>query len=335
MLLAILLLNCQPKHTHPKEQSAEIAPATGPVVDRLSPILDQIISPEADVEILAEGFDWTEGPLWLEQEHKLIFSDIPPNTIYSWSEQEGKQVYLIPSGYTGDLDRGGEVGSNGLLLDPEGKLVLCQHGDRRMAVMNATLGQPEPDYMTIVDNFQGKKLNSPNDAAYSNSGDLYFTDPPYGLEKNVDDPLKELDFQGVYKLDAGGELHLLTDRMTRPNGIALSVDETKLYVANSDPEQAIWMEYNILEDGSIDQGRIFYDATSEVGNVKGLPDGLKVHPSGTIFATGPGGVWIFSPEGNHLGTISTGQATSNCALGNGNKYLYITADMYLMRVALL
>jgi gluconolactonase len=189
--------------------------------------------------------------------------------------------------------------------------------------------------VTIVDNFQGKKLNSPNDAAFSDSGDLYFTDPPYGLEKNVDDPLKELDFQGVYKLDTQGELYLLTDRMTRPNGIALSVDQTKLYVANSDPEQAIWMEYNILEDGSIDQGRIFYDATSEVGKVKGLPDGLKVHPSGTIFATGPGGVWIFSPEGKHLGTISTGQATSNCALGNGNRYLYITADMYLMRVALL
>jgi gluconolactonase len=335
ILLAVLLFNCQPKQTKPEDRSAEIAPATGPVVDRHDPILDQIISPEADVEILAEGFDWTEGPLWLEQENKLIFSDIPPNTIYSWSEQQGKQVYLIPSGYTGDVDRGGEVGSNGLLLDPEGKLVLCQHGDRRLAKMNASLGLPKPDYVTIVDNFQGKKLNSPNDAAFSDSGDLYFTDPPYGLEKNVDDPLKELDFQGVYKLDTQGELYLLTDRMTRPNGIALSVDQTKLYVANSDPEQAIWMEYNILEDGSIDQGRIFYDATSEVGKVKGLPDGLKVHPSGTIFATGPGGVWIFSPEGKHLGTVSTGQATSNCALGNGNRYLYITADMYLMRVALL
>jgi gluconolactonase len=151
----------------------------------------------------------------------------------------------------------------------------------------------------------------------------------------MDDPLKELDFQGVYKFDAQGQLHLLTDQMTRPNGIALSIDERKLYVANSDPEQAIWMEYNIQKDGQLDEGRVLYDATEWVGKTKGLPDGLKVHPSGVIFATGPGGVWIFSVEGNHLGTIHTGQATSNCAFGNDNQYLYITADMYLMRIALL
>jgi gluconolactonase len=152
---------------------------------------------------------------------------------------------------------------------------------------------------------------------------------------NVDDPLKELDFQGVYKLDVQNKLHLLTDQMTRPNGIALSVDEHKLYVANSDPERAIWMEYNIQEDGQLDEGRVLYDATEWVGKTKGLPDGLKVHPSGVIFATGPGGVWVFSAEGGHLGTIHTGQATSNCAFGNNNQYLYITADMYLMRLALL
>jgi len=202
-------------------------------------------------------------------------------------------------------------------------------------VMNSPVGYPEPDYTTVIDNYHGKKLNSPNDATYSINGDLYFTDPPYGLEKNVDDPLKELDYQGVYKLDSKNQLHLLTDQMTRPNGIALSVSESKLYVANSDPEKAIWMEFNILESGQLDQGRVFYDATEWVGKTKGLPDGLKVHPSGVIFATGPGGVWVFSPEGKHLGTIHTGQATSNCALGNNNQYLYITADMYLMRIALL
>ncbi|GJM28322.1 MAG: gluconolactonase [Cyclobacteriaceae bacterium] len=333
--LLIVLLGCQPKQTEEEQQVVEVIQETGPSINRLNPLLDEIIHAEAAVEILAEGFDWTEGPLWLEQEDKLIFSDIPPNTIYSWSEEQGKQVYLTPSGYTGEAERGGEVGSNGLLLSPEGKLVLCQHGDRRLAAMNAPLDNPQPDYTTIIDNFQGKALNSPNDATFSSTGDLYFTDPPYGLEHNVDDPLKELDFQGVYKLDSDGQLHLLTDKMTRPNGIALSVDETRLYVANSDPEKAIWMEYHISEDGKIDQGRVFYDATSSVGKAKGLPDGLKVHSSGTIFATGPGGVWIFNPEGDHLGTIQTGQATSNCAFGNSNRYLYITADMYLMRVALL
>jgi gluconolactonase len=201
--------------------------------------------------------------------------------------------------------------------------------------MNAPLGFPEPDYTTIVDNYQGKKLNSPNDATFSSTGALFFTDPPYGLEKNMKDPLKELAFQGVYKLEPDGRLHLLTDKMTRPNGIALSVDETKLYVANSDPNQAVWMEFNIQPDGQLDEGRLFYDATELVGKTKGLPDGLKVHPTGIIFATGPGGVWVFSAEGNHLGTIHTGQATSNCALGNNKKYLYITADMFLMRIALL
>jgi gluconolactonase len=305
-----------------------------PFIERVDPGLDQIIGPGTEVEILAEGFDWSEGPLWLESQNKLIFSDIPPNTIYSWSEAEGKRVYVKPSGYTGEAERGGEVGSNGLLLSPDGKLVLCQHGDRRVAEMNAPLDSPKPNYITIVDNFQDKKLNSPNDATYSKSGELYFTDPPYGLEGNVDDPLKELAFQGVYKLAQDGSLHLLTDKMTRPNGIALSPDESRLYVANSDPKKAIWMEYNLLEDGTIDEGRVFYDATSWVGKTKGLPDGLKVHPDGTIFATGPGGVWIFSEEGVHLGSIQTGQATSNCALGNDNAYLYITADMYLMRVAL-
>ena len=337
-ILIVSLLACQSKKTEETtdSQTERSTYTTTGFVERLDPSLDALIASDATLEILAEGFDWSEGPLWIESQQFLIFSDIPPNSIFRWDVENGLQPYLKPSGYTDSIARGGEVGSNGLLLDPQERLVLCQHGDRRVARMDADLRDPKPSYQTIVDNYQGARLNSPNDATYSNNGDLYFTDPPYGLERNVDDPAKELDYQGVYRLDAeDGSLHLLTADLSRPNGIALSPDQTKLYVANSDPQKAIWMEYNVDADGNIDQGQMFYDATEMVPNTKGLPDGLKVHPSGNIFATGPGGVWIFNNSGKHLGTIHTGQATSNCALGNKNKYLYITADMYLMRIALL
>lgn len=344
-LITIALLftiACQPKESSKAEEtppqetplSANQLPGTG-FIERTDDALDALISREAKLEILADGFDWTEGPLWLETEGVLLFSDIPPNTVYRWHPDAGVEVYLNPSGYTDSLKRAGEVGSNGLLLDGSGKLILCQHGDRRLARMQTSVDNPQPRYQTVVDKYQGKKLNSPNDAVLAKNGDLYFTDPPYGLEKNMQDPLKELTFQGVYRFDKGGKLQLLTDQLSRPNGIALSPDQSKLYVANSDPQRAIWMEYNLQSDGSIDQGRVFYDATQLVSSRKGLPDGMKVHPSGNIFATGPGGVLVFNAAGKLLGTIMTGEATSNCALGNNNKYLYITADMYLMRIALL
>lgn len=337
LTLVALLLACQSKH-NPEvvtdEKPLEVYPTTG-FVERSNPSLDQLISKDATLEILAEGFDWSEGPLWVESENFLLFSDIPPNTVFRWDSINGLQVYLKPSGYTDTIKRGGEVGSNGLLLDPENNLVLCQHGDRRLARLASNLSDPKAVFETVVDNYQGKRLNSPNDATYGKNGDLYFTDPPYGLEYNMEDPKKEIPFQGVYRLSASGELQLLTDQLSRPNGIALSPDQSKLYVANSDPQRAIWMEYQIAPDGGLDEGRVFYDATELVPSRKGLPDGLKVDDAGNIFATGPGGVWIFDAVGNHLGTLRTGEATSNCALGNNNKYLYITADMYLMRIALL
>jgi len=243
-------------------------------------------------------------------------------------------LYLKPAGFTREQQREGEEGSNGLLLDPNGKLVLCQHGDRRVAVMNAPLDHPAPDFITLAGQFEGKMLNSPNDAVYHSNGDLYFTDPPYGLEKGEEDPEKELDFQGVYVLKKDGTLVLLTEELSRPNGIGLSPDEKTLYVANSDPERAIWMAYDLLPDGTLGEGRIFYDVTDLAGQEKGLPDGLKVHSSGTLFATGPGGIFIFSPEGKHLATIKTTEATANCAFDETESTLYITADMYLQRVRL-
>jgi gluconolactonase len=303
-------------------------------IERLDRVIDQYIPPNAVIEVLASGFEWSEGPVWVKEGNFLLFSDIPPNSVFKWSDSDSIQLYLKPSGYTGDQRRDGEPGSNGLLLDPEGRLVLCQHGDRRVAVMETSLEFPAAEYSTLVDNYKGKRLNSPNDAVYHSNGDLYFTDPPYGLEKNVDDPAKELEFQGVYLLRKNGELLLLTDELSRPNGIGLSPDEKILYVANSDPEKAIWMAYILLEDGTLGEGKLFFDATSLTGSERGLPDGLKVNSSGTLFATGPGGVLVFSPEGKHLGTIRTTEATANCAFDDTESNLYITADMHLLRVNL-
>ncbi len=299
-----------------------------------SPDLSKILPTNARIEILGEGFEWTEGPVWLKNEKKLIFSDIPNNSIFEWSGAGGIKLYLKPSGYTGTAKRGGETGSNGLLLSPDGKLILCQHGDRRMAKMDASLSNPKAEYTTLADKYNGKRFNSPNDAAFHKNGDLYFTDPPYGLEFKMEDPAKELGFQGVYKLDVAGNVTLLTKDLSRPNGIAFSPDYSKLYVANSDPEKAIWMVYEVDETGLLKNGKVFFDATDKTKTLKGLPDGLKVHPKGWIFATGPGGVLIFTPEGEHLGTIFTGEATANCCFNIDYSVLYITADDYLLKLKL-
>jgi gluconolactonase len=312
--------------------SQQIKPGSRIIVK--NPLIHQIISENAVVEILADGFEWTEGPLWLPAEKKLVFSDIPSNSIFEWSENVGKKLYLKPSGFTGKEKREGEPGSNGLLLNASGELVLCQHGDRRLAKMEAPLSNPKAEFISLADNFEGKKLNSPNDAAFHKNGDLYFTDPPYGLVQNENDPAKELDFQGVFKLKKNGELILLTRELTRPNGIAFSPDYSKLYVANSDPTRAIWMVYDLDEEGKLNNGKIFFDATEMTEDFKGLPDGLKVHPSGWIFATGPGGVLVFTSQGEHLGTVFTGEATANCAFNEDFSELFLTADDYLLRVKL-
>src|SRR5205807_4266317 len=183
-----------------------------------------------------------------------------------------------------------------------------------------------------ADRYEGKRLNSPNDGVFKSNGDLYFTDPPYGMEKVWDDPARELDFCGVYRLSKDGKLTLLTKDMTRPNGIAFSPDEKTLYVANSDPEKAVWMAFDVKEDGTLGKGRVFFDATKWVGKERpGLPDGMKVDRKGNLFATGPGGVLVFAPKGKHLGTIATGVPTSNCAWGPDG-YLYVTADKALTRI---
>ena len=297
------------------------------------PSLEKVIDTAAVIEVLAGGYDWSEGPLWLPDLQMLIFSDVPRNTIYSWSEEKGAGVYLSPSGFTGEDFPGSEPGSNGLALN-QGELVLCQHGNRAVSVMRATLDRPEPNYEPLAEDYEGKRFNSPNDLVFDRTGNLYFTDPPYGLPGGMEDPGKELEFQGLYRVSTEGEILLLTDELTRPNGLALSPDEKTLYVANSDPEKAIWMAYSLDDKGQIREGKVFYDVTEWVSKEKGLPDGMKVDDAGNVFATGPGGVWIFSPEGKHLGTIKTGEATANCAFNEDKTVLYMTADSYLLRLKL-
>lgn len=299
-------------------------------IQKLDDALTSIISDSAKVEIIADGFEWSEGPLWIEQHNMLLFSDVPKNTVYKWTESKGKEVYLQPSGYTHEPQRGGETGSNGLALK-DGKLLLCQHGNRQVATMESPLDSPKAVFKAIAANYQGKKFNSPNDAAVRSNGDVFFTDPPYGLEKYINDPLKEIKFQGVYKASPDGKVTLLVDSLTRPNGIVFSPDEKRLIVANSGEPKKAWYYFEVGPGDKLINGRIFYDATNDPAQ-KGAPDGLKSDKNGNIFATGPGGVWIFNWDGKVLGKILIPESTSNVALSPDEKTLYITADMYVLRV---
>lgn len=308
------------------------ASAEGPTlgkIERLDPAFDRLVDPQASIELLVEKkFQWSEGPVWDAANRRLLFSDIPRNTIWEWSPAGGLKEYLQPAGYTGkEPFTGREPGSNGLVFNKAGELVMCQHGDRRLAKW---IGGK---FVTVVDRYQGKRLNSPNDLVIKSNGDIYFTDPPYGLPKGADDPGKELDFQGVYRVSSSGEVTLLTRELSRPNGIAFSPDERTLYVANSDPERAIVMAYPVKADGTIGAGKIFFDATAAAKAKKpGLPDGLKVSRDGTVWATAPGGVMVYSAQGKHLGTLVTGVPTANVAFGDDGSTLYITADKNLARV---
>ena len=304
-------------------------------IERLDPALDKIISANAKPEIIAEGFEWSEGPLWVEKHNMLLLSDVPMNTIYKWTEAKGKEVYLKPSGYTGaEPSVCKEPGSNGLTFDKNGDLVLCQHGDRQMARMEAPLDKPEAKFISLANKYNGKRFSSPNDAVYNSAGELFFTDPPYGLQTQDDkDAKKEIPFNGVYKVKANGEVILLVDSITRPNGIAFMPGEKKLIIACSDPARPNWYIYDVNGD-SLTNEKIFYSAAEEAKTMRGLPDGFKVDKNGNIFASGPGGIYIFSSEGKKLGMIRLDNAASNCALSPDEKTLYVTNDMYVLRVKL-
>ncbi|HYF33191.1 MAG TPA: SMP-30/gluconolactonase/LRE family protein [Chitinophagaceae bacterium] len=322
-LALMLLLACS-------EPSKEKTYRTIGGIERIDPEINAIIDSNAVIEIIAEGFEWSEGPVWLEKQQKLLFSDVPKNTIHAWSEEKGTEVYLTPSGYTGNTTRGGETGSNGLQLMND-SLVLCQHGNRQVAVMNAPLDAPKSDFRSLANQYNRKKFNSPNDLVIRSNGDVFFTDPPYGLEKGMDDSTKETPFQGVYKV-SGGRVTLMVDSITRPNGIAFTPDEKVLIVANSDPAKPFWYAYDVTAGDSLINARIHHDASAAAKTEKGLPDGLKIDKQGYVFASGPGGLWIFNKNGKLIGKCKIPEATSNCALSADEKTLYITSDMYVLRI---
>ena len=332
ILILISLFACNNKPSDKKEESMYKSIGS---IERLDPALDNIISLNAKPEIIADGFEWSEGPLWVEGQQMLLFSDVPMNTIYKWTEAKGKEVYLKPSGYTGaEPSLCKEPGSNGLIFDKLGNLVLCQHGDRRMAKMDAPLDKPEAKFVTLADKYNGKRFSSPNDAVFNSDGELFFTDPPYGLQTQDDtDPKKEISFNGVYKVKKDGSVMLLVDSITRPNGIALTPDEKKLIVACSDGAHPNWYIFDINGDSLIN-GKIFYSAAEEAKTMNGSPDGFKIDKNGNVFASGPGGVYIFNSGGKKLGMIRLENPASNCALSPDEKTLYVTNDMYVLRVKL-
>ena len=324
ILFALLLIACGGG-----EPAPEAAPDHGAgTVVKLDPALDAIVPADYKIEKLSGGFMFTEGPLWrTEGGPHLLFSDVRGNAIYKWDAGSGEVSDFRKPVFEGEYEEGRYVGSNGLTRDPQGRLIICEHGNRRILRIEQDNAET-----VIAERYNSKRLNSPNDIVYKSDGWAYFTDPPYGLAGLDDDPAKELDFNGIYRLGPDGEMELLNDKQTRPNGLGFSSDEKTLYVANSDAAHKVWMAYGVNDDGSLDEGRVFADATSETA--EGLPDGLKLDKQGNLYLTGPGGVWIYNPEGKHLGSIQPEEVPANVAWGDDGKTLYMTARTGLYRIAL-
>ena len=298
-------------------------------IHRLSPALDRLIDPEAPIELLAEGFTWAEGPVWVEGGY-LLLSDVPANKMYRWSQADGLSLFLDPSGYDGpDSSAFREPGSNGLIRGPGQTILMADHGNRAIAMLDLATRQKT----LLATQYDGRPFNSPNDLVLAADGAIYFTDPPYGLEGLNDSPLKEQAHNGVYRLGPDGAVMLVDDGMTFPNGILLSADQKRLFVANSDPDQAVWMVFELDPSGRAANRAIFADVTDKVGEaMPGLPDGMAIDEGGNLWATGPGGVLIFSPDGELLGRIETGSAIANCAFGEGGRTLFLAAHHRLARV---
>lgn len=297
----------------------------------LDPRFDRLVPPGTSVERVAQGLTWVEGPAWDRRRNQLLFTDIPNNVVYAWDPTAGLREFLKPSGYTGSapFPAGAEPGANGLAFDIDGRLLLCQHGDRRIARL-----MPDGRLETVVERYEGKRLNSPNDVIVAPNGDLFFTDPPFGLPKQFEDPGRELGFNGVYRLARNGSLTLLTRELSAPNGLALSPSGRTLYVSNADTQRPVWMAYDLMADGSVASSRVLYDGRALVAQAAGVPDGMDIDVQGNLFAAAPGAVLVIAPDGTLLGRMDFGIAVSNTAWGEDGSVLYITASTAVYRVRL-
>ena len=302
-------------------------------VQAVDPVFNALVSNDAKAEVIATGIMWAEGPVWVEKHKMLLFSEVRNNTVYKWTEEKGKEVYLKPSGYTGTIPRGGEMGSNGLGLNTKGQLVLCQDGDRVVSIMDAPLDKPQAKYIKIASDYKGKKFDSPNDLAFMKNGDIYFTDPFYGLEKGVNDPLKEEKYQGVYLLSKG-KVTLLTTEITNPNGIGIFPGEKKIIVANSNPENPVWYTFDLDKNGLFTNKQIFFTAKTEAKGFVGSPDGLKIDKAGNVWATGPEGIWVLNKDGKLLGRILISNLASNLSFSADEKTIYVTNNNRVLKVSL-
>jgi gluconolactonase len=295
-----------------------------------------IININAAIEIIGRNYKWCEGPVWIPAKQMLLFSAVRENKIYRWDGKDSPVAYLTPSGYTDTAFRDGENGSNGLALDKDGKLLLCQSGNRQVVRLNAPLDSPAPKFTVLAKEYKGKKFNSPNDLVADRKNNIYFTDPIYGLPKGAVDPTRELKFEGVYKISSSGKLSMLIDSISRPNGIALSLDEKILYVGSSD-EHTKWYAFQLDSNGNIQSGGILLDGYSlkEKAKIKSGADGFKIDKYGNIFSSGPDGINIISPSGKLLGLIRIyNKQTSNCAFNETKDVLFITANDWVLRVKL-
>lgn len=335
LLLYILINACSENTRQSSAQNPDMAIGKIEIYDAAAL---QAIDSNAAIEIIAKGYTWSEGPVWVPAKQMLLFSDVIENKIYQWKEGDTATLYLTPSGYTGSVKRiGGEDGSNGLTLDKNGNLLLCQSGNRQVVKLNADLNSPQPAFTVLAAGYNGKKFNSPNDLVTDSHNNIYFTDPVYGLPQRDNDSTRELNFEGVYKIMADGKLSLLIDTIKKPNGIALSNDEKTLYVASSDDEHPRWYAYDLDENGDIKNGRILLDATAMKANatVKQGADGFKIDKHGNIFSSGPDGINIISPEGKLIALVKVfNRPTSNCAFNETKDILFVTADDVVMKIKL-
>lgn len=335
-LLAIILSSFITSFPSPGQNKTDSTAATAgkaasPTIKRIDKRFDKLVGKDARLEKIADGFGWAEGPVWSYECSCLFISDVVNNSIYKVYRDGRSELFLKPSGYTGSSPfTGREPGSNGLVFDNTGRLVMNQHGNRRIARLEL-----DGSMSVVADRYAGKRFNSPNDLVYKSNGDLYFTDPPFGLPKVLDDAEKEIDFQGVYRLTEDGKLTLLTKEVTFPNGIAFSPDEKTLYVSNADRGNAVWYSFDVLKDGTLGAKREIFRINDIPTTKLGVPDGLKVDRNGYLFAAGPGGIHVIDPkQGKLLGSFEFDAPTANCAWGEGGSVLYVTSNSAVYRIAL-